>query len=254
MLLLLRHGGRTVYFGPAGSSLIDYLESVPGVRPIKPGVNPANWMLECIGRQAQPASCELCVLADPLTLFDTTHLRLSVLPGAGINPASESVDFADWYAHSDLCLRNRQDLDRLLESPSGLPCDRMLRGRFAAPMLVQLRACCRKAALNYWRSPNYNFSRMLISVLVAVVFGSVFHHKVPPLQSLTHRSLQDIDSRAYPLPARSRTTRSRRCWAGWASSTSPPPSSASSTWSVVGTKTAEHCSVPDFSLSCSLNV
>jgi hypothetical protein len=47
-LLLLRHGGRTVFFGPV-SQLIPYFEAVPGVRPITPGTNAANWMLECIG-------------------------------------------------------------------------------------------------------------------------------------------------------------------------------------------------------------
>jgi hypothetical protein len=35
-----------------------------------------------------------------------------------------------------------------------------------------------KAAKNYWRSPNYNFSRMVICALVALIFGSVFQHKV----------------------------------------------------------------------------
>jgi TRAP-type mannitol/chloroaromatic compound transport system permease large subunit len=34
-----------------------------------------------------------------------------------------------------------------------------------------------KAIKNYWRSPNYNFTRMVISVLVALIFGSVFHGK-----------------------------------------------------------------------------
>ena len=38
-LLLLKPGGRTIYFGPMGDNsqrLIDYFQAVPGVEPIKP--------------------------------------------------------------------------------------------------------------------------------------------------------------------------------------------------------------------------
>ena len=48
-MLLLKPGGRTVYWGPLGDGaerMIDYFEAIPGVAPIKPRVNPANWMLE----------------------------------------------------------------------------------------------------------------------------------------------------------------------------------------------------------------
>lgn len=57
-LLLLRHGGRTVFFGPV-SQLIPYFEAVPGVRPITPGTNAANWMLECIGAFPTHRLCTL---------------------------------------------------------------------------------------------------------------------------------------------------------------------------------------------------
>ncbi|KAE8966592.1 hypothetical protein PR001_g28354 [Phytophthora rubi] len=51
-LLLLRRGGRMVFFGELGEDskhLIDYFEAFPDVKPITPGYNPATWMLECIG-------------------------------------------------------------------------------------------------------------------------------------------------------------------------------------------------------------
>ena len=48
-MLLLKRGGRTIYFGPLGRQshkLVEYFESVPGVQKIKEGINPATWMLE----------------------------------------------------------------------------------------------------------------------------------------------------------------------------------------------------------------
>jgi energy-coupling factor transporter ATP-binding protein EcfA2 len=52
MLILMQLGGRLTYFGPLGfesSALIVYLEAVPGVQAIRPGSNPATWMLEVTG-------------------------------------------------------------------------------------------------------------------------------------------------------------------------------------------------------------
>ena len=48
-LLLLKRGGRTIYFGPTGDrsvELINYFESFQGVPHIEEGYNPATWMLE----------------------------------------------------------------------------------------------------------------------------------------------------------------------------------------------------------------
>ncbi|TMW67514.1 hypothetical protein Poli38472_011134 [Pythium oligandrum] len=51
-LLLLKHGGETVYFGELGAKaceLVKYFESIKGVTPLEEGYNPATWMLEVIG-------------------------------------------------------------------------------------------------------------------------------------------------------------------------------------------------------------
>ncbi|EFN59720.1 hypothetical protein CHLNCDRAFT_133292 [Chlorella variabilis] len=53
-LLVLKPGGVCVYFGPLGyesNQLVDYFSSIPGVAPMPPRHNPANWMLE----QTSPA-------------------------------------------------------------------------------------------------------------------------------------------------------------------------------------------------------
>lgn len=48
-LVLLKRGGRTIYYGPTGhqsAELVSYFESVRGVPRIEDGTNPATWMLE----------------------------------------------------------------------------------------------------------------------------------------------------------------------------------------------------------------
>ncbi|KAG2491996.1 hypothetical protein HYH03_009726 [Edaphochlamys debaryana] len=55
-LLLLKPGGRTIYFGPLGPQqalLVAYLSSLPGVGGYEPHMNPANWMLEVTSPEAE---------------------------------------------------------------------------------------------------------------------------------------------------------------------------------------------------------
>ena len=48
-LLLLKRGGRVIYFGATGhdsQDLIKYFQGLDGVPKLKEGINPATWMLE----------------------------------------------------------------------------------------------------------------------------------------------------------------------------------------------------------------
>ncbi len=48
-LLLLKRGGRVIYFGETGhdsQDLVRYFEGLPGVPKLREGINPATWMLE----------------------------------------------------------------------------------------------------------------------------------------------------------------------------------------------------------------
>lgn len=48
-LLLLKRGGRVIFFGETGhdsQDLIKYFEGISGVPKVKEGINPATWMLE----------------------------------------------------------------------------------------------------------------------------------------------------------------------------------------------------------------
>ncbi|EFJ43615.1 ATP-binding cassette transporter [Volvox carteri f. nagariensis] len=57
-LLLLKPGGRSIFFGPLGrrqSDLVTYLSSIPGVSGYEPHMNPAEWMLEVTSPAAEAA-------------------------------------------------------------------------------------------------------------------------------------------------------------------------------------------------------
>jgi hypothetical protein len=54
-LFLMKRGGEEIYVGPLGHQsrdLIEYFEGIQQVSKIKPGYNPATWMLE-VTSQAQ---------------------------------------------------------------------------------------------------------------------------------------------------------------------------------------------------------
>ena len=71
-LLLLKRGGRVIFFGPLGhhsSDLVGYFHDIKGVKRIQDQINPATWMLQ-VTRAAEES-------------------RLA-------------LDFADFYQQSDL--------------------------------------------------------------------------------------------------------------------------------------------------------
>ncbi|KAK2077910.1 hypothetical protein QBZ16_003778 [Prototheca wickerhamii] len=123
-LLLLKPGGRTIYNGPMGddsAALIAYFEAIPGVEPIKPRYNPANWMLEL--RKDVDAT---------ISEFEN--------PREGI-----------------------PDIDLAQLSPPGLG--------------VQFRCCLRRNFVQYWRLPEYNITRFASTILIGLVFGTMFWRK-----------------------------------------------------------------------------
>ncbi|POM65844.1 ABC Superfamily [Phytophthora palmivora] len=146
-LLLLRRGGRMVYFGELGkdsSNLINYFEAAPGVKPIEPGYNPATWMLECIG--------------------------------AGVGAASGTgMDFADHFVKSDLKAQMDKDLDKdgVLRPSSGLP-ELKFSKQFASTGSMQFDLLCRRFFHMYWRTPTYNLTRLMISVMLGAILGVIY--------------------------------------------------------------------------------
>jgi ABC-type multidrug transport system ATPase subunit len=147
-LLLLRRGGRMVFFGELGADsrkLIDYFESVPGVSPIKPGYNPATWMLECIGAGVENAA------------------------------AVEQADFADVFDASSQRVVMEEDLDQdgVLRPSPDLPELKFGRKR-ASRNLVQFRLLSARFFRLYWRTPTYNLTRLMVNVLLGAIFAAIY--------------------------------------------------------------------------------
>jgi ABC-type multidrug transport system ATPase subunit len=151
-LLLLKRGGQTVFYGDLGedcNQLISYFESAPGVSPCGRH-NPATWMLDVIGA------------------------------GTGVTSDS-NVDFHHFYKNSDLCRLNTTKVDALCSvrendgtsTPDG-------NGRIAdyddsRPSTgTQFLLLLKRGYSSYWRNPNYNLVRMIISVIIALLFASAY--------------------------------------------------------------------------------
>lgn len=142
-LLLLKRGGRVIYGGSLGVNSIDmigYFQSIPGVRRIPEGYNPATWMLE-VSTQA----CE----------------------------ESLGLDFTTLYKNSDQ-FRNVEGIIEALSAPADGMKPLEFSSEFSQNFLMQFKACLRKQSLIYWRSPEYNVVRLFFTTIAAVIFGSIF--------------------------------------------------------------------------------
>ena len=135
-LLLLKKGGRVVYFGELGergTALTKYFED-RGARPIERGENPANWVLTVM--------------------------------------TSEEKDFADVYLQSE---QYQQVKTELLASKDNLDESKKIsyKEEFAAPRSVRGALTNRRLMRIYWRSPSYNLSRITVSAIIAIIMASV---------------------------------------------------------------------------------
>lgn len=146
-LILLQKGGRLTYFGPLGvesQDLIAYLESQPGVEPIIPGYNPATWMLEVTGGS-----------------MSTTF-------------KSSGNDFPKIYAESPLRQENDRMADAVVEEGLATTEPLKMTSRYAAKIGTQYKMLLKKFIILYWRNPNYNFVRIIMTIAIAVVYGITY--------------------------------------------------------------------------------
>ncbi|KAK8938646.1 Pleiotropic drug resistance protein 15 [Platanthera zijinensis] len=142
-LLLLKRGGLVIYSGPLGQSsekLITYFEAIPGVQKMTDEGNPAVWMLEATSL--------------------ATEGRLE-------------TNFADIYKKSTLHQRNMA-LVRELSKPKPGTCDLYFRTQYAQSGYSQFKICVWKYRCIYWRSPDYNLSRLVMTLVTALLLGSIF--------------------------------------------------------------------------------
>ncbi|XP_024044579.1 pleiotropic drug resistance protein 3 [Citrus clementina] len=145
-LVLMKNGGRIIYFGPLGQhscKVIEYFECIPGVLKIKDNYNPATWMLEVSSNSME------------------TQL---------------GVDFAQIYRESTLYQENKE-LVKQLSSPSLGSKDLHFPTHFPQNGWEQFKACMWKHNLSYWRNPSYNLIRIVFTCAMSLLFGILFWQK-----------------------------------------------------------------------------
>ncbi|ODQ77851.1 hypothetical protein BABINDRAFT_163230 [Babjeviella inositovora NRRL Y-12698] len=147
-LLLLKKGGRTVYFGDIGSNsetMLTYFERQSGV---KCGVseNPAEYILNCIGAGA------------------TAHSKLT-------------SDWGDLWNESPECAHERAVIDQLHrdlpQKPVSLNLED-LKSKFATSYRNQISVVFNRTRLQFWRSPIYIRAKYFEAVVCALFVGFSF--------------------------------------------------------------------------------
>jgi ABC-type multidrug transport system ATPase subunit len=146
-LILLKRGGQAVFVGELGNrcqKLVQYLESIPSVKPCPPRQNPATWMLEVIG--------------------------------AGVsNGRAHDLDFVDLFSKSE----EKHVLDEKLQTPGittpspEWPELTFMKKR-ASKGSTQLSFLTKRFFDLYWRTPAFNITRFAIVLGVALICGLSF--------------------------------------------------------------------------------
>ncbi|KAG2785928.1 hypothetical protein PC112_g24626, partial [Phytophthora cactorum] len=94
--------------------------------------------------------------------------------GAGIG--RDVKDYSVEYTNSELGKTNRERTLQLAEVSEDFICHSTLNYRpIATGFWNQLKALTKKQQLTYWRNPQYNFMRMFLFPLFAVIFGTTFY-------------------------------------------------------------------------------
>ncbi|KAF3779754.1 ABC transporter G family member 45 [Nymphaea thermarum] len=142
-LLLMKRGGQLIYSGPLGSSaqnVIRYFESIPGVPSMRNGSNPAAWMLD----------------------VTSTDMEFEL-----------GIDFSEHYCHSSLHKENMQLVQELSKASPGSE-ELKFTSSYAQSFKTQCIACYLKQQWSYWRNSEQNLNRILITIIISLLFGTMF--------------------------------------------------------------------------------
>ncbi|GAA5932006.1 hypothetical protein JCM1841_003594 [Sporobolomyces salmonicolor] len=144
-LLLLKAGGRTVYFGDIGKDsrvVREYLASHGAICPSQ--ANPAEFMLEAIG--------------------------------AGSGKAIGGRDWADLWLESPQLEQVKRDISQLNKESlaKAEDDDPSLSSEYATPFWHQLQVVSSRTFLAFWRSPDYGFTRLFNHGAIALAVGLTF--------------------------------------------------------------------------------
>ncbi|KAJ3024293.1 hypothetical protein HKX48_003118 [Thoreauomyces humboldtii] len=163
-LLFLARGGRTVYFGEVGHGshiLIEYFTR-NGAHPCPEGANPAEWMLEVIG--AAPGTT---------SEVDWNAVWLA-------SPENEKV-------RAELANMKRDLPAQAKVTASTQALDSGSYKEFAAPLSVQVYENTKRVFQQYWRSPTYIYSKILLCAGSALFIGFSFFNAGTSLQGLQNQ-------------------------------------------------------------------
>ncbi|VFQ77207.1 unnamed protein product [Cuscuta campestris] len=141
-LLLMKRGGELIYageLGPKSCKLIEYLEAIDGVPKIRPGYNPATWMLEVT---------------------------------SSIEEARLGVNFAEIYRRSNLFQHNKLLVERLSRPSNDLK-DLNFPNKYSQSYYNQFLTCLWKQNLSYWRNPQYTAVRFFYTLIISLMLGTI---------------------------------------------------------------------------------
>lgn len=155
-LLFLQAGGQTVYFGPIGknASILSAYFQKNGAKPCPPYANPAEWMLDVTG--AAPGS----------------HTDIE-----WFNVWRESDELKQVHAELEKMKTERAQLD----TPANHSNDKADYREFAASFTTQLLEVQKRIFEQYWRTPSYLYSKLLLVTLTGLFIGFSFF-KAPNTQ------------------------------------------------------------------------
>ncbi|WOL13083.1 ABC transporter G family member 45 [Canna indica] len=142
-LLLMKKGGQLIYGGPLGilsQHMIKFFEGIPGVPKIKDGQNPATWML------------------------DVTSPTMEYKLG---------IDFGTIFQNSSLYKNNMKLVEELSKRKSNIE-DIDFISKYTKSFWSQFISCLWKQHRSYWKNPEHNVVRFVITISVSLLFGVVF--------------------------------------------------------------------------------
>jgi energy-coupling factor transporter ATP-binding protein EcfA2 len=151
-MLLLKSGGRTVYFGELGedcTELIHYFEQITDSegnrfnnKPVTQ--NPASWMLDVVGA------------------------------GIAQHSASSTLDYAEIYLASELHRKHSDILRALKETVRTSHLTELKTSDYHLSSWTQFSTLAQRQFSNYWRDEKANIGRFFNFLIVALLMGIVF--------------------------------------------------------------------------------
>ncbi|KAL3232156.1 Uncharacterized protein RNJ44_04072 [Nakaseomyces bracarensis] len=159
-LLFLQKGGQTVYFGDLGKgckTMIKYFED-HGSQKCPPDANPAEWMLEVVG----------------------------AAPGSHANQ-----DYHEVWRNSDDFKKIKDELGQMERelSKKAVDDDPEAGKEFATSLFYQFKLVCYRLFQQYWRTPDYLWSKYILTIFNQLFIGFTFFKADHSMQGLQNQML-----------------------------------------------------------------